>query len=231
MDKKIIDFFKDNADEKYKKFNLSLVNVKGTLAFGVRVPLVKQLAKELVASKDFNEFLTENHTYFEEFMLHGLILGFLKVGSDFSLKKIIEKVDAFLPMINNWAVCDSFCGNLKIVKKNREEFLPYIKKWLKSNHEFVVRTAINLLMDYYLVDDYIDEVISLTKNIKSDLYYINMALAWLYSVVLVKYFDLGIELFKTQNFNKFVHNKTLQKARESFRIDGSKKDYLNSLKI
>lgn len=217
------------ADEKYKKFHSSLCpNVDGII--GVRVPILRNYAKEI-----YNKYPLEKikigDKYYEELVLQGMIIGFqTNVKTPEELENVFKKIRAFVPKINSWAVCDTFCAGLKITKKHKKEMLELIKHYMNSKCEYEVRFAVVMLLDFYITDEYIDEVLNLLETIKSDKYYIQMAIAWCYSVALIKFYDKTLKRLINANIDDFTYNKSLQKAIESYRIDNSKKDKLRKLK-
>lgn len=213
-------------DEKYAEFSKNIVPT--TSLIYVRMPDVKQIAKKFANTKAGDEFLCAlPHSCPDEYNVHGIMLGNLKCSKE----ELIEKIEEFLPYIDNWATCDTTCASLKIVKKYPDFFKKYIKKWLKSERIYTKRFAIVLLLDHYL-DDNFDEQDFELLNFDSSEYYVNMALAWYYSVALVKQFDKAIKLFEDKNIkNNFVYNKAIQKAVESFRISDEQKKYLKTLKV
>lgn len=217
------------SDEKYKKFHSSLCpNVDGII--GVRVPVLRQYAKELY-SKYSIEQIKIGDTYYEELVLQGMIIGFqTSAKTPQELEKIFEQIKKFVPKINSWAVCDTFCAGLKITKKHKKEMLELIKQYLNSKSEFEVRFAVVMLLDFYITEEYIDEVLSILEKLKSDQYYIQMAVAWCYSIALIKFYDKTLQSLSNANIDNFTYNKSLQKAIESYRINPVQKDQLRKLK-
>lgn len=193
------------------------------------MPEVKKIVKNaLKDEQSVYSFLSEEHTYFEEFMAHGFLICRLKISN----RERIELVKSFLPLIDNWAVCDTFCAELtKAIKSDGELYLDLIKSALKSDKTYTVRVGIVLLLDGYLNKRFDERILPLVKDVSSDDYYVNMALAWFYSVALIKQYDSTISVIESKSLPVFVHNKSIQKSRESFRISDEKKRYLNSLKI
>ncbi len=226
----ITNILMNERNEKYKSFSEKLVPDTNYKILGVNVPTIKRIAKTLALSKNDNEllnFFCSKHLYYEEYLLHGLLIGYLKKHN---LNKIVEHIENFLPYIDNWAICDSTVMNLKIIGKNPDYFLSYIIKWIYNEHFYVKRFAIVSLMSYYLDDNFDSNIINLVSKIKSENYYVNMACAWFFSVALVKQYDQAIDILKKGLLSNFIHNKTIQKAIESFRIPQTTKDYLKSLK-
>ena len=219
---------KERLSEKLKDFSAKLLpGVDESRILGVKVPELRKVAKELVASGEYKEFLTEKHFYVEEVILHGLILGCAKLAID----ELMRELEKFLPQADNWMVTDCTASGLKAVKKNRDAFYLKCLEWLESESEYTVRFAVVILLGYYLDDDFRKDIPALLARYDTDSYYINMAIAWYFSVALVKRYDDVIGLFRTRAIvNPWVHNKSIQKAIESYRISDERKAYLKSLK-
>jgi 3-methyladenine DNA glycosylase AlkD len=213
-------------DEKYADFQQNLTPTHSREHFiGVRTPELKKLAKELGKRGDTAEFLNSlPHRYFEEDQLHSFIISGEK---DFG--RCIEMTEAFLPYADNWATCDQL--NPKVFAKHREELLPYIGKWLASGHTYTVRFGIGCLMRFFLGEDFRTEYAERVVAVNSEEYYINMMRAWYFATALAKNYDEVLPFIKDKRLDKWTHNKTIQKAVESYRITDEQKQYLRSLKI
>jgi 3-methyladenine DNA glycosylase AlkD len=182
------------------------------------------MAKQLKKEDRCKEFLKElPHTYFEENQLHGFIICEI---TDFS--SCIHELELFLPYIDNWATCDQ--TSPKVFKKQKKTLLPYIFKWIKSEHTYTVRFAINMLMQHFLDDDFKQEYLDIVTNIKSEEYYINMGIAWYMATALAKQWETAILYLENHSMDEWVHNRTIQKSRESYRITDEQKEYLKTLK-
>ncbi len=216
-------------DLKYKEFNTDLCpNVDNII--GVRIPILRKFAKDLYKNYSIDE-IKIGDKYYEELMIQGMIIGF---QTKENIENVIKQIEKFVPKINSWAVCDTFCAGLKITKKYSTEMFSLIKKYLSSQKEYELRFAIVMLLDYYINDEYIDEVLQILDNIKSDKYYVQMANAWAISECLVKYYEKTIMFLSNCNLDKFTYNKAIQKAIESYRItDSQKKElrYIRKLKF
>lgn len=218
---KFIEYLFSLKDDEYKKFNQKIVKTDNII--GIRLPILKNIAK-IIAKNDYLSFIKNNkHQYSEEIMLHGLVITYLKIDFNESIKLF----DEYIKYIDSWATCDSVVMNYKIVSKNLDICLIKIKEYLKSDKPFIKRVGIVLLF-YYLNDDYIDEVLKLINSIKSDDYYVKMANAWLISICLVKYYDKTVKFLKSCQLDDWTYNKALQKAIESYRIKD--KDTLRKMK-
>lgn len=214
------------SEENYKNFSSKLIpNVTNML--GIRIPTLKKIANELSKKTDIvNYILSDDEIYFEEIMLKGLIIGYLKIDID----DIIEIINNFVPKINNWAVCDSFCASLKITKKNMSKMFNFIMKYKDSHKEYELRFLIVMLMDYYINEEYIDTIFSTCNDIYINDYYVKMAVAWILSVCFIKYTDKTKVYLNNNDLDDFTYNKALQKAIESYRVSEKDKKYLRSIK-
>lgn len=215
------------ADNKYKEFHSGLCpNTDNIL--GVRVPVLRQYAKELLKTNSL-EYLLENigNEYYEEIMLQGMIIGLSK---EEDIQKIFKYIKEFIPQIDNWAVCDAFCSGLKITNKNKKEMWNFIKRYLNSSKEFELRFCIVMMLDYYIDEEHIDECLMIFDDIKSNKYYVQMAVAWAISICIIKYYDKTIKYLETCNLDNFTYQKSIQKAIESYRISDEKKQILKKMK-
>lgn len=213
------------SDKEYAAFSAKLTPTIPPESFiGVRVPLVRRLAKEIVKENNFDAFLEElPHNYYDENMLHGLLISEIK---DFD--ECIEKLERFLPYVDNWAVCDIMSP--KIFKKNKQRLLPKIVEWTKSKHAFTIRFGLEMLMSFYLDDDFSPEYLKIPQSVISDEYYVNMMKAWFFATALTKQWDDTIKIIEENCLDEWSHNKTIQKAKESYRITDEQKEYLVTLK-
>lgn len=214
-------------DQKYKDFNSKIIpNIGIDKVIGVRVPTIRTLAKNIKDEPYINEFLNElPHKYQEENILHGILLTMIHKD----INELLNKLDIFLKYADNWAVTDTICP--KLFKKYPDIVYEQIKKWLKSKDEYVIRFGIVSLLQFYLDDNFKEDVLLLVKNIKSDYFYVKMAIAWFYSFALIKQYDATIKYFQNKELEPWIHNKSIQKAIESYRISDERKEYLRSLKI
>jgi 3-methyladenine DNA glycosylase AlkD len=212
------------ADEKYKEFHSGLCPNTNNIV-GVRVPILRNYAKELVKEgfeKNYNKIQTE---YYEEIMLKGMMIGLEKMDIDTKLTYIKE----FIPYIDNWAVCDIFVAGLKI--KEKEKFYNFIQKYLENNKtEFEIRFGLVSLLDYYIDKEHIQEIFKITDKIKRDEYYIEMAIAWLISICYIKFPKETEEYLNNNKLSDFAYNKSIQKIIESTRVDEQVKNKLRKMK-
>lgn len=213
-----------NADQKYRDFTLPLIPLVDPKTFiGVRLPVLKKYAKDLDV-KSREEFLKSlPHEYHEENILHAFILSNVKDYDEY-----ISKVDAFLPYVTNWSVCDTLCN--KYLNKYKDRLIIDVYKWLKSKEIYRVRYAVKCLMNYYLGDDFREEHIEKASEVKLDDYYVKMMVAWYLATGLAKNYDSFIKAIEKNEFDPETHNKAIQKAVESFRVSDEHKSYLKTLK-
>lgn len=213
------------ADEKYKEFHSGLCPNNDNIV-GVRVPILRNYAKEL-AKQDFRHYLaTAKNDYYEEIILQGMVIGLAKMEVEERLKYIED----FIPKIDNWAICDVFCAGLKFVNKNKERVWKFLQNYLTSNKEFELRFAIVMMLDFYITDEYIDRVITILDSIKHSGYYVKMAIAWTISVAYVKYPKITMKYLKNNTLDDFTYNKSLQKILESYRVSKEDKEIIKKMK-
>lgn len=225
MENKIRQDLFEMQDLKYKEFHGSLCPDMDNI-IGVRIPKLREYAKEVYKSNKLED-IKIGDKYYEELVIQGMLIGFQTKAP---IEEVIKQVKEFVPKINSWAVCDTFCAGLKITKKYQTEMFKIIKEYLKSKQEYEVRFAIVMLLDYYINDQYIDQVLQILNNIKLDKYYVQMANAWAISICLIRYYNKTLEFLKTTKIDDFTYNKGIQKAIESYRITKEQKDYLRTLK-
>ena len=217
----------DLSDKKYKEFHSGLCPGTDNI-IGIRVPVLRNYAKELIKENTLKELLENiDNEYYEEIMLQGMLIG-LDKKQDINL--IFDYIKEFVPKIDNWAVCDTFCAGLKITKKYKKEMWDFIQSYLKSDKEFEIRFAVVMILNYYIDEEYIEKDLQIFDNIKNQEYYVQMAVAWAISVCLIKFYDKTLKYLDICNLDKFTYNKSLQKAIESYRITAEQKDYLRTLK-
>lgn len=215
-----------NQDLKYKDFSAKLTpTIDKDLFIGVRVPVLRRIAKQYAYNKDITKFLDElPHKYVEENTLHGLLLSEIK-----DYDEVIERLDAFLPYVDNWATCDIISP--PVFKKNKVVLKKDIIKWMASKDAFTIRFGIEMAMSHYLDEDFDQQLATKISKIRSDEYYVNMMKAWYFATALSKQWDAIIPFVEKKKLDAWSHNKTIQKARESYRITKPQKAYLNTLKI
>lgn len=223
---KFLDYLDKNKDLKYREFHYRLLKDNSIEFIGVRTPILKNIAKQISKTK-YIEFIKLNtlKTY-EEKTIYGLLLGYLKI--DFN--DLLNLIDNYLMNIDNWATCDLTCANLKIFKKNKDLGFNYLKNKINSNNIWIQRFVIVMFLDYFLCDEYIDDVLKTISNIDTNEYYVEMAIAWLLATAYINYQDKVLSLLKSSKINKTVINLTIKKANESYRITKEKKKLIKNLK-
>ena len=213
-------------DIGYRDFNSKLIpTVKKEDMIGVRTPELRKYAKKLLKEEGVEDFLHSlPHKYFDENQLHAFIISEIK---DFKL--CIDELINFLPYLDNWATCDQLSP--KIFKKYRNDLLPHIYEWLKSDKTYTVRFGIGMLMEHFLDEDFKSEYPEMVAAVRSEEYYINMMTAWYFATALAKQYESILPFIEGNKLDTWTHNKTIQKAIESNRINAEQKNYLKGLKI
>lgn len=208
-------------DPEYQSFLAKLIpNLDPETIIGVRTPDLRRMAKTLDAS--FRHKLP--HRYFEENQLHAFSLESMK---DFDT--VLREVEAFLPYVDNWATCDQF--RPKVFAKHKEALLPHIRRWLASGHVYAIRFGMEMLMCHYLEDSFDPEFPTLVAAVQQEDYYVRMMQAWYFATALGKQYETVLPYITERRLEKWVHNKTIQKAVESYRITREQKDFLNQYRI
>ena len=212
-------------DKKYKEFHSNLCPGTDNI-IGIRVPIIRNFAKEIVKLEKYDKILEIVPDFYEETMVQGMIIGLKKED----LYTILKDIEKFIPKINNWAICDTFCAGLKIIKKYPQEFWKFLEKYLKSNKEFEIRFAIVVILDYYINEKYIEEVLDILNNIKHEGYYVKMAVAWAVSICYIKFPKRTMKFLKECSLDNFTYNKSIQKIVESYRVENKDKEILKKMK-
>ena len=222
IQQKLLDF----QDEKYKQFNSKLIpNILPENQIGVRIPHIRKIAKEIRNTEDAKIFLnTLPHKYFEENNLHGYLLEMVK---DFD--EAVNLTEKFLPYIDNWATCDTITPN--VFKENLPALYKKIKEWIKSEETYTIRFGVNMLMKFFLDENFTDEVLLLVAEIESKEYYVNMVRAWFFATAMAKQREKTFPFFENRKLDKWTHNKAIQKCVESLRITDEDKKILKEMKI
>lgn len=215
----MVDLF-SYQDLDYKEFNDRIIKTNTLKTIGIRTPILKQIAYDL-SLNNYDDFLNTEHIYYEEILIHGFILGYLKRP----FKDILEYLDAFIPLMDNWAVTDMVGANLKSFKKNQEEGYSYILKLLEGNN-WSTRFGLVLLLDHYINDNYIDNILRICLDTKNSDYYISMANSWLISICYIKYPNKTIKLIQNKKLDKWVKNKAISKICDSYRVSAEDKNNL-----
>jgi len=216
------------AETDYKAFNEKLIPTSYEI-LGIRMPALKKLAKEIATDPNVETYLSHTeYTTYEHILLYGLVVGNLK---KLPIETIFRYFDPLILKFDNWAHVDTLVSAPKIFRKYPDEVLAHFLPLKTHEGEFTKRTFVILLMDYFMNDTHIDIALKHLTEVPQGQYYVDMAIAWAISMGLVKHYDKTVALLQQQTFSKFVHNKAIQKARESFRITPETKEILNKMKI
>ena len=223
------DRLKELADKKYAEFAKALIPTEKTYAItGVRMPQLRSLSKE-IAKEDPAEakaFISRKHKTVEEVMTHGMLIEHL-YGKDFGA--MMEATEKFLPLITNWSICDTY--NPKIFLKNKDKTKPFVERWIASTETYTIRFGIVTAMRLYLKDDAYDkDLMQRIASMKSDEYYIKMAIAWFMSYAIIFQYDDAKTVLTSGQMDLWTRNKSIQKAKESFRVSSERKKELETLK-
>lgn len=218
---KLLDELFALSDESYAKFHSALLHNESIKVTGVRTPLMRKIAKKYYPA--ICELLLFPDEYYEVTFIK------LTAASMLPWEEFITVIDKLVPLIDNWASCD--CFKAKCIKNHRQEFLPYIQKYLNEDKEFYQRFSLVTLLHFYVEEEWLDLIFNSIKACNRNYYYVHMAAAWLLAEVIVKHFDEGVNFLLSANLDRQTHNKAIQKACESYRIDNEKKEYLKTLKI
>lgn len=216
----------DLQDRGYRDFQAKLIpSATPETMIGVRTPALRKYAKDLAKREEIGDYLNDlPHDYFDENQLHAFIISLFK-----DYERCMAEVIRFLPYIDNWATCDQLSP--KVFKKHRPELLEQIRKWIDSEHTYTIRFGIGMLMEHFLAEDYDPAYPEMVAGVRSDEYYVNMMIAWYFATALAKQYDSILPFIENRRLDPWTHNKTIQKARESYRISPEQKEYLKSLKI
>ena len=213
-------------DLKYRDFHAKLMpTIDKEKVIGVRTPALRSYAKQFGKTEEAKEFMKVlPHKYYEENNLHGMLLEQIK-----DYDELIIELEKFLQYIDNWATCDLL--SLRIGKKNLEDFLEKINKYIKSDQPYTIRFGISMLMKHYLDDNFKIEYANKVTAVQSEEYYVNMMRAWYFATALAKQYDSIIPFIEEKKLDVWTHNKAIQKSIESYRITPEQKEYLRTLKI
>lgn len=213
------------SEESYKAFNHKIIPTSQQV-LGVRLPLLRKLAKEIAKDDPATFIASDKKDTYELIMLEGLVLASLK--QPFS--ELLPQLERFLSKVDNWAQIDSVLMSFKRIRNEPEPVMEIVKKWLHSEEEFVVRAALVILLDQFVEAKSLKLVFTLSQQVTHTGYYVFMANSWLISVCMAKYPEETIAFFKNNSLDAKTHNKAIQKSRESFRVSKEHKELLQSLK-
>lgn len=213
------------AEEEYQVFSAGLLpNISNIL--GVRLPLLRKMAKQITKA-DWREYLrTAKEDSFEEIMLQGMVISCARCSAE----ERLSYIRGFVPKINNWSVCDSFCSGLNFTKENREQVWEFLQPYIWSEREFEIRFAVVMLLFYYSDEDHIKAVLVILDSVRHDGYYVKMAVAWAVSICFIKLPEQTLPYLKDNHLDDFTYNKSLQKITESNRVDQETKRLIRLMK-
>ena len=216
----------DLQDLKYRDLQIKIIPAaEPESVIGVRTPELKTMAKEMLNSGDYKDFLGElPHKYFEENQLQAFIISGIK-----DLDECMAEFEKFLPFVDNWATCDQMSP--KIFRKHKEALLRHIKEWITSERTYTVRFGVKMLMEHFLDDDYDPRYPEMVAGLRSEEYYVNMMIAWYFATALAKQYESILPFIEGKRLDDWTHNKAIQKSVESRRITEEQKIYLRSLKV
>lgn len=222
---KITEKLLEMQDVEYAARHATLIpNIPEETVLGIRVPDIRRLAKEYFKDPEHVQFMKAlPHKYYDENLIHGMLISEIK-----DYEQCVRETDAFLPYVDNWAVCDTMSP--KVFKKHKPELIEKIMEWSASEDDYTCRFGIEMLMSHFLDEDFRPEYLEIPAKVVSDEYYVNMMIAWFFATALAKQWDATVPYIEKNRLPVWVHNKTVQKARESFRITEEQKEYLKRLK-
>jgi len=218
----LLDRLRSLSDEKYRVFNESLIPGSGA-TLGVRIPMLRKIAREISRNDPDGFLCTAKDDTLEEKMLAGFVIAYAKFG----FEKRLELIAGFVPKIDNWAICDTFCSSFRFSDGELPALCGFIGPYLFSPREYDVRFAAVMLMDCFINDGYIDKTLTALASIKNDGYYAKMAAAWAMSVCFVKYRDKTLQTLLSLK-DPFTKKKAIQKIRESYRVSREDKEMLKA---
>lgn len=223
----ILDELLQVADPSYKEFHKKLIpTINENTILGVRSPKAQAIAKKYAGTSEGQNFLASlPHTYYDENIVHAFMLGNLRLSRD----ELWTRVSEFLPYVDNWATCDGLVAHLKYLFKDKKSLFPLVLSCLEGD-VYTIRFGLVCLLNYYIDNEHIDKLVSICAGITSDEYYVNMALAWLVSFMLIKEYEKTVPLLLDGKLDTWVHNKSIQKACESYRITDEQKKFLKGLR-
>lgn len=213
------------AEPEFQKFSAALIPGVSRL-LGVRLPVLRNLAREEL--RGWRELLENpaGDPYAEEVMLDGMLIALARMEPE----ERLEHVARFVPRMDNWAVCDTFCSGLKFSKKHPSLVWKFIQPYLNSTRVYDVRFAVVMMLAHFITEDYVERVLSLLDGVRHEDYYVGMAVAWAVSVCYVKFPALTLEYLRNSSLSDFTYNKALQKIIESLRVSREDKELMRSMK-
>lgn len=223
----ILGEFEKLSDEEYRQFSASLIPTGTELRYGVRIPKIRAIAKGICKDDPIGFLKVCKDDSYEEITLQAVVIPSMKAPID----EKIYYLERFIPKIDNWSVCDTLCTTFKPKDNEKKALFDFAKSYLFLDEEYSVRFGVVTLLASFIDEEHIDEILTLLPKIKHDAYYVKMAIAWNISVCFVKFRNKTLELLKKQEFDEFTQNKSIQKIRESYRVEKADKDMLLKYKI
>lgn len=218
--KEFVSFLISLKDDKYRDFNSKLITTKYKM-LGIRMPVLRKIAADIFKGDYKNYLRVAESNYFEEVMIKGFAIAKIK-----NIQELEQYFYSYIDLIDNWAINDSFCNSLKIVNKNKDYFMNVVTKLVNSSKEYYIRVGLIILLNFYVEEKYLPLIFNILDNITSDLYYVNMAEAWLICEAFTKYSNITLKYLDNNKLNKFTINKAISKIRDSYRVSNELKDYV-----
>lgn len=213
------------AEDGHKQFTEKLIPQQQNI-LGVRMPHLRKLAKTLAREQAVTYLATAQDDYFEEVVLQGLVIGLVKLP----WQELVPYIEAFIPKIDNWSTCDSFCSSLKIAKQQPQQVYAFITPYFTAPTPYEQRFAIVMALNYFIDSEHIDELFAYFDNNDSTHYYVQMAIAWAVSICYIKLPEQTLAYIQHNELNNFTHNKAIQKITESTRVSTANKSLLRTFK-
>lgn len=214
-------------DQKYQQFSSSLIpNIDAQTIIGVRVPLLRQIAKDIAKTDPLTYLQTAEDTYYEELLVQGMVIGYMKASPQEKLPRIAQ----FIEKIDNWSICDRFCSGLKFTKYAQALVWDFIQPYFKSKRAYDIRFAVVMLLNYYVDEHYIEQTLQLLDQVSHEDYYVKMAVAWAVSICYIKIPEATMPYLQNNQLDLFTYNKALQKITESLRIDTDTKKMIRAMR-
>ena len=213
-------------DTGYQEFHSRLIpTINPELVIGVRTPELRKFAKKFAGTPEAAAYLAIlPHRYYEENNLHGFLIETIK-----DYDTCVDALNEFLPYVDNWATCDGMSP--KVLGKHLPRLREQIFLWIRSDETYTVRYGLGMLMRYFLDEEFQPEYLELAASVQSEEYYVRMMVAWYFATALAKQYDASVRYLEEKRLEPWVHNKAIQKARESYRVPAERKAYLNTLKV
>ena len=226
-EEQMIRWLREEAEEKYRDFSSSLLpGVPKEKIMGVRIPKLRKLAANIVRERCGEYLQAEPGNTFEEIMLRGMVIG--RAGGTF--EEILPRIQEYLPLIDNWSVCDSFCASLKTTEKYPEKMWDFLLECLDSEKTYTVRFAVVMMLQYFVNDEYRKKVLDLMEQVDTEEYYVRMAVAWTVSVCYARYPQEVFSWLETCSLDEETWKKSLQKILESRRVSKEEKEKIRTLR-